>query len=244
MKTLLYIFVLAVSLIITGCNTRPDTSAIMKQGDEWMWENQNINAMMKLKKSKDIEREVITKIKEIQDKNENGITDVLVGRTLNEESYQLIALTCFALGNDTLNLLKKFKLDSTMEDVKIIVQPYIKKRLRLISLLGNYSPKNELEAKIVEKIREYPPCAFCISWPTEKKNIDYNYYHNEYSKFILHEYKIGPLNEGKYIYVKMFEENGVVDIVYVSDKEKGREKAVFVYLIDYKYPPVNTSAEK
>lgn len=244
MKTLFYIFLLAVSLIITGCNTRPDTTAIIKQGDCWVWDGKNIEDVMKFKKSKDIEREVIAKVEEIQDKNENGITDVFVGRTLNEESYQLVALTCFALGNDTLNFLKKFKRDSTMENVKFIVQPYIKKRLRLIALLENYTPKDGLEAKIIEKIREYPPCAFCCCWPTEKHSIDYYYYHNEYSKFKLHEYKIGPLTEGKYIYVKMFEENGIVDTVYISDKEKGREKAVFVYLIDYKYPPVNTSAEK
>ncbi len=235
----LQLLLLAIILTVTtGCNTRYKSTAFIKKGDEWVCTNQLIS-----KKSKDIEKEVLLKVEEIQYENSNNITDLFCRQTLQWESYALIDLTSSALGRDTLEFLKRFKLNNELKNVKLRIVPIIKKRLQLIDLVKDYQPKNELEAKIIERIREYPGSA-SERWPTEQ-GIDYNYYNGgSFHNFKLHEYKIGPLVEGKYIYVKIFEENGSVEYVGVSDKEKGRTKTIFVYAIDYKYPPAHKNAEK
>lgn len=231
----LQFFLLAIILtFITSCNTEHNVSVIMKKGNEWVWDNQSIQDAMS-KKSKYIEKEVLDKLKEIQHENSNSIADVFCRQSLQRESYELMAITYLALGSDTLKFIKKFKINQELKDFKTMLAPTIKKRLYLIFLLENYSPKNELEAKIVEKIMEYSPCDVSNSWATEKDSINYGYYHDGYRNFKLHEYKIGPLTEEQYIYIKIFEENGTVEVVYVSDKEKGRIKTIFAYTIDYKY---------
>lgn len=231
MKLQLFLL-LAFFLAIISCNTKLNASSIIKQGNDWVLDNHDIQEMMNFKKAKEIEKEVLAKVEEIQNENSNSDKQVL-----QPDSQNLMATTIDALGNETLKFLKRFKLDNTMEYVKVSLVPAIKERLKLTALLDNYFPKNELEAKIVEKVREYSPCRVYGSWPTERDNIDYNYFHEGYRKFKLHEYKIGPLADGKYIYVKIFEENGVVVVVCISDKEKEAINTIFVYTIDYKYPP-------
>lgn len=223
-------------VVLTGCNTRPKASAIMKNGNAWVWDN-------KIQKSKDIEKEVLAKIEEIQYENSNSINNFFCKQTLQHESYVLLTITASALGSDSLEFLKRFKLNDELKYVKLEIVPIIKKRLQLIALVKDYQPKNELETKIIERIREYPGRA-SGRWASEQ-GIDYNYYNGgAFHNFKLHEYKIGPLVDKKYIYVKIYEENGAVDYVGVSDKEKGRTKTIFVYWIDYKYPPVQNTAEK
>jgi len=231
---------LAFTIIMTGCNTK---SVITKQGGEWLWDNQNIQDAMS-KKLKDIEKEVLAKVEEIQQKNDSNTNTYYCELMLQEDSYVLMCITSSALGSDTLDYLKKFKLNNELKYAKTGIVPFIKKRLQLIVLTKDYQPKNELESRIIERIREYPGQATSY-WPTEKYYRDYDYYHDKhFHNFKLHEYKIGPLAEGKYIYVKIFEENGVVDVLCVSDKEKGRTKTIFIYGLDYKYPVAQNTVEE
>lgn len=224
-------------ITIAGCNTKPNASAIVKKEGEWVWNNQHISDVMVKRKSKDIEKEVLAKVAEIQYESSGGIIDVFCAQELQMDSCELLEVSSLALGNDTLTFIKKFKINDKVKFFKTQLAPIIKKHLRLIALVRDYQPHNGLETEIIEQIKEYPPVSADGYWPTEKNSMLYEHFNVEpFHNFKLHEYKIGPLADNKYIYVKIYEENGSIEYAGISDSEKGRDRTIFSYRIDYKYP--------
>ena len=144
-------------------------------------DGKSIGEKMRTEKSEYIETAVLNKLKKL-DMTENNI-----------KYFQLIEITEMSTGIETLRFINNLSgLDEkTMLLIKANI-PVIKRRLAMLSLVKKYTPKNEFEKKIMNKIKLYSPIILFAPW------------YDEYSYDLYKSLKVGPLKDGKYLYIKLY----------------------------------------
>lgn len=141
------------------------------------------------KKTVYIEEKVLKKLKEI----------LAEGKGRNNRFNFLLYSAGLSVGTKTLDFLEELKIRDDEFGTKETMQ-LIRERLQLVAMLQDYSPKNELETRIVNRIRFYSPDTEYSFWvDNESRKMG-----SKMPSSMLKALKLGPLQDGKYVYVKCY----------------------------------------
>jgi hypothetical protein len=233
-KLILLCFI--VTLTVFGCKTKDGIGVTISLKDNDVFiDRMPLDEVEKHWKAKRIEKRILAKLKQIQAKAEKSTDTEVLNPESYPEFYCLLSNTCLILGKDSLKYLKSLKIKNEhyIFVVKELV-PIIEARLKLIDLLKGYSPKNELEAKILNRIKEYSAMGQSSYWWNE------GLHKNDapMTSSLIGKLKIGPLLNDKYIYVRYYGTES-----YEGDKILGfqaatavKSKIILAYELDYNLP--------
>ena len=220
-------------MLISGCtNTSEDiTVKCDALGPDIIIPNK---AIVEYKKTDYIEEKILQKLKEI----------LAEGKGRNDKFNTLLYESGLSLGTKTLDFLEGLKIRDDEFGIKETMQ-LIRERLQLVTMLQGYSPKNELEAKIINRIRFYSPgIEYSLGWSDdESRRVG-----SKMALSMLKTLKIGPLQDGKYVYVKCYGDEllneGKVGGFEASAAENGCIKFSYSLGEDYPIQPENQDKNK
>lgn len=237
-----FIVICFVGILISGCNicsadsSKDSSEDIIIKCDALGPDIIILNkAAIEDKKTDYIEEKVLKKLKEI----------LAEGKGRNDKFNTLLYESGLSLGSKTLDFLEELKLRNNEFGIKETMQ-IIRDRLQLVTMLQDYSPKNELEAKIINKIKFYSSDTEYSFWiDDDSRNAG-----SKMPSLMLKTIKLGPLRDGKYVYVKCygpedeFSHIGKFEWFQASAAENGCRKFSYSLGESYAIPPENQDKNK